>query len=739
MPLFQELSRRNVFRVAIAYLAAAWLLIEVADTLFPAFGIPGWAFRFVVILLALGFVPTLIFSWAYEITSEGLKREKDVVREESVSASTARRLDVLTIGLIVVALVFIVVDRIWLKPEADPMVTALENAREEVLDPVENETGFVLDSIAVLPFTNRSANPEDAFFADGIHDDLLTHISRIGSIKTISRTSVMKYRDTTLTIPEIARELDVVTVLEGGVQRAGSQVRINVQLIDARKDDHLWSEIYDKQLTATNIFEIQSEIARSIAAALSTRLSPEDQVRISKVPTENMAALERYFLGRQFLAKRNRIDLAKAIQNFEEAVDLDPDFALAWVGLADTVLIYNRDVDRSRKAAEMALQLDPGLGEAHAADAKRRGWQGDIEGSEAAFRHALQLSPNYAPTYQWYGQMLGHHFGQSRMDEVLELFDKAVSLDPNSAIILNDYAGELLRAGRLEAALNLFQKAVDVDPQFSRAYYGIGAIQGGYYGRLDKNLLNYRKGLAIDPGSYPTVKLRLGTIRLNLGDIDQASFWLDQFNQQVSEETVPELAVAIHLRLGEHDSALQDASRTLETRSDSPISLRMARDHEINAGNLAEARELFENAFPELFTPNEPTVNEDNWHMAADVAYLLIQTGEQEQAERLLEVSLSAVDSKTLSLYRSPRLAAARIHALREDFPQAIEAIRSAIDQNWRWDAWFYLKHDPILAPLHDNSEFQALAAEIEADLARQLGQVREWEAKDLLPPAPSG
>ena len=199
----------------------------------------------------------MFLSWAYEITPEGVKREKDVDRSQSITHQTGRKLDFIIIGVMAVAIAYFLVDKfVWVGEEPATTVAVSEER----------------PSVAVLPFANRSANEDDAFFVDGIHDDLLSHISKIGSIKTISRTSVLQYRDTTKTIPQIAEELGVATVLEGGVQRAGQQVRINVQLIDARTDEHLWSEIYDRQLSAANIFTIQSEIATAIAEALQATL-----------------------------------------------------------------------------------------------------------------------------------------------------------------------------------------------------------------------------------------------------------------------------------------------------------------------------------------------------------------------------------------------------------------------------------------------------------------------------------
>jgi len=744
MGLLSELRRRNVIRVAIAYLALAWLLIEVAGTVFPGFGIPDWAFRFVVVMLALGFVPALIFSWAYEITSDGLKREKEVVRDASITHLTAMRLDKLTIGLIVVALAFIVLDRFWLGSRfAGSPATTADVVSDSVL-PTEPEAEQFPNSIAVLPFANRSANPNDAFFVDGIHDDLLTYISQIGSIKTISRTSVMRYRDSIQSIPEIAMELGVATVLEGGVQRAGEQVRINVQLIDARTDDHLWSEIYDRQLTATNIFAIQSEIAKSIAGALRATLTPGARERIDSIPTENLEALEAYFLGRQSMVTRGITDLARAAGHFEEAVANDPGFALAYAGLADTYLLQGsyggltmeEGLTKSKAAAEQALQLDPRLGEAYASVAKRKRLEGDDEEAEASYQRALELNPNYAQTYQWYGEMLARLPG--RMTEALELSRRAVELDPKSAIIVNDYGETLQYAGKLDEALEQYRQAVEMEPRFAPGYRRIGALYATRLGRLDKALAAFQEAFSIEPDSLLT-SILIGLTYLELGDLQHAESWSDRaLALALAVDFVPDIVVALHAYRGEDDEALAYANKDLESDRGTLRSLRVIRDHEVKNGNLAEARIRFKQAYPELFDATALNIGRDNRETAVDLAYLLLQTGEQAQAEHLLDQSEAAIAlGHRLTTIEVFAVLEARIHALRGDKANAIAALRQAVDQGWRWQAWYFLEHDPVLAPLHAEPEFQSIKAVVTADMAEQLARVREWEANGELASIP--
>ena len=324
--LFNELKRRNVIRVGAAYLVAAWVLLQIGDVLIGILELPASIGKVLVLILALGFPLTLIFAWAFELTPEGLKAEADIDRSESVTSVTAKKLDVITIGLVVVALSVFLADRFLL---SQPVHRPGAAGTTVIAVPLEA-------SVAVLPFANISQSAENEPFTIGIHDDLLTQISKIHSLKTISRTSVLQYRDTTKPFSQIAAELGVATILEGGVQRAGNTVRINVQLIGAQNNEQLWGERYERQLTAANIFVIQSEIVKAIADALDATLSPAEKERIDSVPTENLQALEYFFAGTQSLAQRNTSALEEAAVLFEKAIELDPEFALAYVGIADS-------------------------------------------------------------------------------------------------------------------------------------------------------------------------------------------------------------------------------------------------------------------------------------------------------------------------------------------------------------------------------------------------------------------
>jgi TolB-like protein len=407
MSLIDELRRRNVFRVGAAYGIVAWLLVEVASVVLPTFGAPEWVMQVFTFLVILGFPLALILAWAFELTPEGIKLEKTVDRAGSITRQTGRKFNFAIVGLLVIAVIFMFVDKYVLEAEPEPV----EVAADQVLaaEPVAREK-----SIAVLPFANRSANEKDAFFVDGIHDDIVIHLSRIRSLKVISRTSVMEYRNRTKNLKTIGQELGVATVLEGGVQRAGDQIRVSVQLIDAETDAHLWAEIYDRQLTAANIFAIQTEIATAVADALRATLSAEERRLLDRVPTGNMVALEAYFRGKQRLATRNTAALAEATEDFNRAIELDPNFALAYVGLADSYmvqyewsgLLLDEMLAKAQTAIDRALALEGRLAEALVSLGDIEFTRMDFEAAEAAYKLALELNPNYATAYHWYAILL---------------------------------------------------------------------------------------------------------------------------------------------------------------------------------------------------------------------------------------------------------------------------------------------------------------------------------------------
>jgi len=352
---FNELNRRNVFRVAIAYVVLAWLMAQVAELLLDAFGAPPWVLKSLLALLLVGFPIVVFFAWAFELTPEGVKRESEVDRETTVTVQTGRKLDRAIIILLLLAVAWFAWDRTKLVGPAAPVVTEAEQSLTDDAPHVKDENTPPV--VAVLPF-KATGSDDGGFLAAGLHDDLLTRLAKLEAFRVISRTSMMEYADTTKNMRQIGRELGAGYILEGGVQAIGGRVRVNAQLIDASSDQHIWADNYNRELNTNNLFDVQAELASAIAMAMQTSLSPSDLALVQEVPTENMAAYNAYLRGIREMDKPEGYtgtgsDRAAAAA-FEEAVELDPDFALAWALLA-RVRVWTSCCEYRPEQSEAAL------------------------------------------------------------------------------------------------------------------------------------------------------------------------------------------------------------------------------------------------------------------------------------------------------------------------------------------------------------------------------------------------
>ncbi len=397
MTVFGELKRRNVFRVAALYLVAAWVLLQVGDLLFGLLGLPAWTNKLLFAGLVLGFVPALIFSWVYELTPEGLKREHEVERNASITAETARKLDLIVVGLLVIAIVVVAVERFIPRTAPIPAATEAASGASSAEAPVQ----AAAKSIAVLPFADMSAGKDQEYFADGLSEELLNLLAKLPELRVIGRTSSFQFKGRNEDLRVIGEKLNVAHILEGSVRKSGEKVRITAQLIRAADGSHLWSETYDR--TLDDIFVVQDDIAGEVVKALKVTLLGTALTTRSK--PQDSEAYNLALQGRFFLDRRGQKDLERAVEYFRRSRERDPDYAPAWAGLSQA---YARQADgglvpaadgyrRAREAAEKALALDPQLADAHLA----MGWihssyDWDWAAADASFRKALDLEPGSA-------------------------------------------------------------------------------------------------------------------------------------------------------------------------------------------------------------------------------------------------------------------------------------------------------------------------------------------------------
>jgi TolB-like protein/Flp pilus assembly protein TadD len=479
--LFVELKRRNVFRVGAAYVVVGWLLLQAADILLDNFGAPDWAFKSFAGLLVLGLPLALFLAWAFELTPEGVKRSEEVPVSESVTPRTGRRIDrLIVIGLLAVISI-LVIERVWFAGSgsdtaadapAEPSVAAAPavtvqggiagERQPEAMPATEKE------SIAVLPFANMSADPEQEFFADGITEDILTRLAAIGELRVISRTSIMRYKGSDKSLPEIAAELGVGHILEGSVRRAGNQVRITGQLIRAADDAHLWAESFDREFS--DIFALQTEIAGRIVAALELQLTEREREQLQRQGTKNAAAYEQYLLGRarlnqsfsdvrEFLVRQD-----ESAAHFRAALELDPDYAEPWAGLARIFLgrlgnepeqdqaNYQAAVEAARRAIRLAPESAAGyvmLGQAYLA-------RGVAEAASEQFRLAAEIEPD---SVEVLAALAVIHDSEGRLADAVRLLERAVRIEPGDTSLLNALASTSARLGALGRAREAYQLA----------------------------------------------------------------------------------------------------------------------------------------------------------------------------------------------------------------------------------------------------------------------------------------
>ncbi len=442
MSLVSELRRRNVLRMVVLYVIAAWLIMQVAEVMMSLAGLPAWAGRAVLIVLAVGFPIAVAFSWFYELTPEGVKLEKDIDPTESITHITGRRLDFVVISLLCAAVILFAYDKWWMG------------------GPPEK-------SIAVLPFQNMSANPEQEFFSDGLSEEILNLLARVSGLKVIGRTSSFAFKGKNEDLRAIGQALGVNTLLEGSVRKSGERVRITSQLIDVSDGAHLWAETYDRRLTASNIFAIQSEIALAIADALRATLTRAEQERIESVPTENMAALESYFLGRQLFYQRGPA-LDGAIAALQSAVDRDPAFADAWAFLAaaaqvtwgyDTSINNENALALAEQASQRALDLDPNLAFALSVRALLADDRRQLNEAFDLFHRAINADSNDSTIRMWFGQ-INFHYGY--LSEALVHLEQAYELDPLVGINNGSLGITYLVAGQEALAEARFAKAEEL-------------------------------------------------------------------------------------------------------------------------------------------------------------------------------------------------------------------------------------------------------------------------------------
>lgn len=688
MTLIAELRRRNVIRMAGLYLVGAWLVVQVAGTVLPMFGAPEWVARSIVVLLAIGFVPALVVAWVFELTPQGLRRDEEVPARDAIAPRTARRLDRMIIAVLALAVLYFGVDKFLLAPHREATQSAPGAAAAQRTGAHTN----VAKSIAVLPFENLSSDRDNAYFATGMQDEILTRLAGIHDLKVISRTSTEQYASRPPNLKVVGQQLGVATLLEGSVQKADGKVRINLQLIDAASDSHLWAENYDRDLK--DVFAVQSDVAEKVADALKAQLLPAESLRIARVPTRNQAAYDLFLKGR-YLFSQLQTSSAKdpvavgrqATEMYDRAIGADPKFALAyawqsylqsylhWYGVDSSPAV----VDAAGNAARKALALQPDLPEAHLALGYVHYWcHRDYAAALGEFAIARAGLPNNAEVVAAIGYV---HRRQGDAERGIPEIEQASVLDPRNSMLPREIANSYVAMRRY----------ADADAAYARS-------------------------LAIFPGDIEA-QVQRATSMMFSGDLATAQRMLDA----IPRDTDPQASVSllryklamIQRRPDAAIAAIAQAPAWLMTRWEHSVApLDLLRGQAFAAkGDAAQARGAFLRAERALRSEldNDGTVSDARSYLGLVYAGL----GEKQAA---LQAAQAAVDALPMSrdvivgAFQLERLA--RVEAQVGETRAAIDHLRQLMQSaGGETISIATLRIDPAWDPLRADPEFDRLLA----------------------------
>jgi len=724
--LFSELKRRNVFKVAAAYIIVGWLIMQAGDTLAPALHLPDWVNSLLAFFLILGFPLALFFAWAYELTPEGLRKEKDVDRSQSITHVTGQKLNYTIIVLLVAALGYIAYDKFWHQSLQTPGPTV---AREGTVGK-EEKAGH---SIAVLPFVDMSANSDNEYFSDGLTEELLNMLANIKELNVAGRTSSFAFKDKNEDLRSIGEKLNVTSILEGSVRKddQSNRVRITAQLINVENGYHLWSETYDRKLD--DIFAIQDEIAHKVAQALRIELLGEDEARLDQVASTEIDAYDLYLKALKDLNEGGFVSLDRAVSGYQQVLSLDPSYipakiglVTAWTQMAATGAITQKEaIQRGMPLLEQVLSGQPDNSDAHAQMAVLNVFKGDNEAAEKEFITALNLDPRNALALNDYGRFL---FDRGHVERGLGLINEALAIEPYSERVLWDQCQTNAFLQRVEVSLAACARFQDIAPDSPMGYYG-QALARMYSGDIASAVKFYSEAIERDPGDYEMLAA-MTRFWILLGDAERAEQW-----QARSESIGAGQPIPIWGRLGllkyreQHDLARELAQKALaqdmEDRHGSQNTFRQTLAFELaRIGEYKAALAPYRTSFPWAFEQPlilPPDLKYQSAGMIEIAALLKLADPTSERPEQLL----TAVENLSDDLPAEWGVWAgdinrAGIATVRGDFDTALQWLNSAWDKQWRLGWRSTLLDDAVFSQLKNEPGYKDLVARFEADMDRQ-------------------
>ncbi len=748
--IIQELKRRNVIKVATAYVIAGWIIIQVSDTVFPRLGLPDWTVTFIIALVGIGFPLSLIFAWAFELTPEGLKKSKEVDITESVTDRTGKKLNSVIISVLSVALFFVLIERVFFATTGMVEVdqSSISNA-----------------SIAVLPFSDLSPNGDQEYFSDGLSEELLNVLTKAEEMRVAGRASSFKFKGQNENLKLIGAELDVDHILEGSVRKAGNTIRITAQLIKVEDGFQVWSETYDREYTAENVFRIQDEISQMVLNELKVRLltseNSETLASTKEIPTSDIEAYEAYLRGTELLRNRNPDEIKLAIEQFERASELDPTFAEAfgYISFSYARLYEYGNIDKEqmeeliRYNSDRALFINTEIPRAYAGLSYLFRIKEDTTNAINAMKKAYELNPKDAEMVNSYANTLSLYqaLNDKYADKSDSLYKVAFSLDPLNPVIANNMGAVYWRNKNFEKSMEVFDNVIEANPDYLRAYSDkIIILRGEGFGKMDEAFMEAYKGYKNNPESLDFIDVLnrsagyfdLDSLQLSLtkeiirlypnnptAEGARMSLKFDTLNTLLENQEI-EKARAFGLKLGEEQGRdMEGFEEYLENLESATLFNEYFENEEYQ-----KAYEIIRETYPEYLTDTlttHPEYTMETWR----IKYLFKQVGREDLVENLDKLEFEFGDwvefefDKDISKENPSVVYQLAMESLYNNnidrYTEIVEELY--FNRKYKFRRWNTFFNDPNEKELLNDPELKALIDRIEEDQQRMKNNVIEF------------
>jgi len=727
---YLQLKHRRVMRVATLYLILCWPIIQVADILSPAVGLPPEAMRYLLIVFAAGFPVALTLSWLFDLNQSGIVRATGTSEEGSSlpieRALVGRRVERSIIGLLLFVIVVLFYFQYWANP--DSALTSTSNSA----------IPRAIPALAVLPFVSFSENRKDQFFSDGLTEELLNVLSQLQNLRVIARTSSFAYKGVNKSVQDIGAELQVDTILEGSVRRndVDDTIRVTAQLIDVETGGHIWSQTFDREYR--DVFKIQDEIAGAVVDQLQISLLVDEQGDIKSHNSANPEAMVVFSMGRAEVAKRTQTSLKDAVRFFTRAIEADPQYADAYAELAKTyALIFSYGDEtpghlvKAEQAASRAVEIDPTSAEGWAAFGLIYMQQHDKTAATQALQKALSLNPNHAMANMWLGEL------QVDPEQRQAYHARAFLLDPRSPVAGYNVANDLFESGRDAEAMDVFSQIVKADPYYPLAYELVARINESH-GRLAAAIRHYERAIELDP--HARTAAQLAELYMDIGDFDTADQWIDTAFAGQTQSTSAELQwlrISVLAARGDEAGARAHMRRMLDvTKSDfvaysnATVAAYFLAEPQlaIDAWEQGQRLQAETRRSNDMVPEGETRMFEPNLEASVAAAYAYLQLGRQADSEAVLtelDLWLDKQIGAQVRVHPDLWYVKAQVMAIRGESNLALLHLQRAIDEGWRqhWRPFI----EPSFAELLELETFKSMMAGLAARM-RLMGDQLEFD-----------